>query len=405
MKKTISLILALCLCVSLTACVSEPEPTAVPTTEPTVPTTVPPTDAPTAAPTESSATDPTEPSVNMEIYEIPMAAISLTEQTEVTFGKDSTTVFEYTYQNVRLILPDAEMALTVNLDILNRIDATKTTASDIMNDAVAANPQYPYYFSIVYEPQRMDTAVLSLFGRQTVYSGGSALNSGHGLTYDLATGSVLTLEDVLADGVTADTLCPLVINALAALPAETYLFDDYVTTVENRFSGDFLQDGSWHLAETGLCFTFAPYEVAPNSAGFVHAVIPYEQLTGILEDAWFPPEQVTPNGTLRVDTFSQEAADSIETFAEVNLDRGSDMYLLTTDGMIYDLVIESGIRRSNGFTPQATVFRANSLIPANAVTLQATADTLALLRITYTGAEGPVEVYLSIDENGNLQLS
>lgn len=405
MKKTISLILALCLCVSLTACVSEPEPTAVPTTEPTVPTTVPSTDAPTDAPTESNTTDPTEPSVNMEIYDIPMAAISLTEQTEVTLGKDSTTVFEYTYQNVRLILPDADMALTVNLDILNRIDATKTAAADIMNDAVSANPQYPYYFSIVYEPQRMDTTVLSLFGRQTVYSGGSALNAGHGLTYDLATGTVLTLEDVLADGVTADTLCPLVIDALAALPAETYLFDDYVTTVENRFSGDFLQDESWHLSEEGLCFTFAPYEVAPNSAGFVHAAIPYEQLTGILKDAWFPPEQVTPNGTLKVEKFSQEAADSIETFAEVNLDRSADMYLLTTDGMIYDLVIESGIRRNSGFTPQATVFYASSLISSNAVTLQADAETLELLRITYTGAEGPVEVYLSVDENGNLQLS
>lgn len=402
MKKTVSLILALCLCVFLTACVKEPEPTAVPTAEPTVPTTQPATDAPT----EPTETDPTDPHIDIDFSHIPMTAVSLTEQTEVTLGKDSTTVFEYTYQNIRLVLPDVEMALAVNLDILNRIDGTKEAAADVMNDAVSANPQYPYSFSIIYEPQRIDSMVLSLFGRQTVYSGGSALNAGHGLTYDLATGTLLRLDDVLTDSVTADTLCPLVIDALAALPEDIYLFDDYVTTVENRFSGDFMQDDSWHLSDSGLCFTFAPYEVAPNSAGFIHAVIPYAQLTGILEDDWFPPERVTPSGILEVQIFSQALSENFDTFTEVCLNRGSDMFLLHTDSIIYDLVIESGFRRSDGFTPESTVFRANSLIPSDAVMLQADpTDTLPRLRITYTGAEGPVEVYLAVDADGNLQIN
>lgn len=394
MKKLLSMLLALCLGLSLAACGSDPEPTTVPTTQ----STSAPTSAPTTAPTEPSAPETTEPPAEEVVHDIPMTAISITEQTEVTNGKDGTPVFEYTYQNIRLVLPDPEMAMTVNLDILNRIDATRAAATDLMNDAVAAEPRYPYSLSVIYEPQRTDSSVLSFFGRQTVYSGGSTLHSGHGLTYDLTTGKVLTLADVLVSGVTADVICPLVIDALSALPEEYYLFSDYSVTVEDRFSGDFLADESWHLSDAGLCFTFAPYEVAPYSTGFVHAVIPYEQLTGILNDAWFPPEQVTPNGKLEVLPFSQEDAAQFEQFAELYLDREGGSYLLHSTGLIYDLVVESGFWNMDGtaFTPEQTVFAASSLVPSDAVMVQTDIpDTLPHLRITYTAAEGTVTVYLS----------
>lgn len=393
MKKLLTIILALCLGLSLTACGSEPEPNTDPTTQPTTA----PTGTPTTAPTEPSVPDTTEPPVIEVVHDIPMTAISITEQTEVTNGKDGTPVFEYTYQNIRLVLPDPEMTMSVNLDILNRIDATRSAATDLMNDAVAAAPQYPYSLSIIYEPQRVDTSVLSLFGRKTVYSGGSAIHFGHGLTYDLATGKALSLADVLVSGVTADVICPLVIDVLAALPEEYYLFSDYSVTVEDRFSGDFLTDECWHLSDAGLCFTFAPYEVAPNSTGFVHAVIPYEKLTGILNDAWFPPERVTPNGVLEVLPFVEDAT-QFDQFVELHLDRMGGSYLLHSTGLIYDLVIASGFWNMDGtvFTPEQTVFSASSLVPSDAIRIQTDIpDTLPHLRITYTAAEGTITVYLS----------
>lgn len=394
MKKILSVILALCLGLSLAACGSEPEPATNPSTEPSSQ----PTTAPTTLPAETTVPEETDPTVEAVVHDVPMAAISITEEKEITNGKNETSVFEYTYQNIRLLLPDADMAMTVNLDILNRIDATRSAAAELMNDAVSADPEYPYSFTIIYEPMRLDTAVLSLFGLQNIYSGGSVLSSGHGLTYDLNSGAVLTLSDVLLPGITADVICPLVVSALSELPEEYYLFSDYSTTVEDRFSGDFLADESWHLSEAGLCFTFAPYEVAPYSTGFVHAVIPYDQLNGILKDAWFPPEQVTPNGTLEVLPFSQEDAAAFDQFAELYLSREGGCYLLHATGLIYDIVIESGIWNSDCtvFTPQETVFKANSLVSSDAVMIQADIpDTMPDLRITYTAAEGTVTVYLS----------
>ena len=400
MKKLLVLLLTFSLIFSLYACADTTDPGEGSTSTPTSGSAS--ISTPTTEPSEPENTEPTADNV---VYDLPMTAISITEETEAQYDDNGELIFEYTYQNIRILLPDADMSMSVNLDILNRIDATRTNATEVMNEALKDSPAYPYYYSVIYTPMRTDEAVISLFCQQTTYSGGMVIHSGSGLTYDLGTGSVLTLEDVLLPGITADTICPLVVQALSELPDEYYIYSDYADTVESRFSGNFLEDIGWHLSDEGLCFTFAPYEVAPNSAGFIHAVIPYDQLTGILEDAWFLPEEVTPNGTLNVAVLSQEAAERFDTFAEVNLDRNGDMYLLTTDGMIYDLVIESGLRRNDGFTPLTTVFRASSLVSANAVTLRANADTLELLRITYTGAEGSVELYLSVDENGNLQLS
>ena len=240
--------------------------------------------------------------------------------------------------------------------------------------------------------------MLSLFGRQSIYSGGSVFHAGHGITYDLVTGKALTLADVLQDRVSADVICPLVIDAIRSLPEEYYIFDGFETTVEDRFAVDFRADAGWHLSDEGLCFTFLPYEVAPNSTGFVHALIPYEKLSGILKDAYFPTERVTPDGQLKVSAFLEENTNEFNQFAEVNLDRIGGSYLLHTNGLIYDLVIESGFWNMDGtvFTPERTVFVAGSLIPSDAVKIQTDIpDTLPHLRITYTGAEGTITVYLS----------
>ena len=398
MKNKLSIFLALCLIFLLTACNSKPEPATEPTTDPTHSATA----APTEPTTKPSVPETTEniPPIDVK-HDFPLSAVTCIPQQETTYGKSDTPVFEYTYPKIQVILSDGAVAEAVNNDILNRIEATRSDAADLMNAAVSAEPKNPHSLTIQYVPQRIDGTVLSLFGAYSVYSGGSVHHSGHGLTYDLITGTILTLDDVLTGTVTADVLCPLVVDALSELPAEMYLFDDFASTVEYRFSGEFLKDESWHLSETGLCFTFAPYEVAPNSTGFVHAVIPYEQLTGILEDAWFPPERTTPDGILNVGAFSQEKAETFDTFAEVCLDPQDDMFLIWTDSLIYDLVIETGFRSGDRFTSEYTVLRADSLVPSDAVMLQADhANTLPLIRISYTGTEGPEFVFLSTDADG-----
>lgn len=399
MKKLCALFLLLCFTFLLTACVSTPEPGTEPPAIPTQVPTAPPTESPTTVPTEPEPTQ-TPPTTSV-IYDLPMISVVCAPIQEVTNGASGSPIFQYTYQDIQLTLPDTAISAAIDSDITQRINSTQSDAADLKDASIAAEPKYPYSLSVIYEPQRIDGTVLSFFGTHTLYNGGSVLHSGRGLTYDLTTGSVLTLDDILTDSVTADTLCALVTAALSELPEETYLFGDYAGTVETRFSENFLSDESWHLSKAGLCFTFAPYEVAPNSSGFVHALIPYEQLTGVLADAWFPPEEITPAGALHISSFTQEIADPFDMFTEVVLDKENALYLIHTDGILYDLVIEYGVRTGDRFTPEYTVFRADSLVSANAVTLQANGDTLSMLRISYTGSDGTVSLFVTFDSEGN----
>lgn len=391
----LALLMILSIILSLAACGSAPEPV----TEPSESASTTPSSAtqPTADQTEATTEPVTEPVITN--HDLPISAISITEQTETQENQSGNTVFEYTYQNIRLVLPDGDMSIAINLDILNRIDATRSEAVALMNSAMADNPTYPYALSVLYFPMRIDQTVLSLFGQQNTYSGGGhASNDFTGLTYDLSTGNVLTLGDVLVKGTTSDAICPLVIEALGNLPEEYRIYDDYALTVEERFSGDLAKEYGWYLSKEGLGFVFAPYEVAPYSTGFVHGVIPYEKLTGILEDIWFPAERVTPDGALEVLPFSQENAENFDQFAELYLDRDGQAVLLHATGLIYDVTIEYGNWNTDGsvFTPEQTVFVTDALVASNAVIVQSDIpDAMPHLRITYTTADGSVTVYLS----------
>lgn len=390
MKKMTCLLLSLVLLLSLAACHSQPDPTH-PATEAS--TTAPATTA-TAAATEPPVPAVTD-DVEVVVYDLPMTAITLTEQVEATANSEGVTVFEYHYQNVWLQLADADLAGTVILDLLNRIDGTRTSAESVMQEAAAANPEYPYSFTVNYVPERIDSGVLSLSGRVTSYNGGSHANTScTGITYDLTTGNTLTLADVLTQGCTADIICRLTVDALSGIAEENGIYDDYSAVVEDRFAGDFLADTGWYLSGEGLCFDFAPYEIAPYSSGVVTATIPYDALVGVLEDAWFPVEQISAGGTLLIGSFDDADLERYDHFIEIVLDSEGTASLLTTDSLLYNITIELGSWNAAGtvFTPESSVFAADCLSSNNAIVLQAASDTG--LRITYTADDTEYEVGL-----------
>lgn len=387
MKKLTCLLLCLSLALALAACDNTPA-----TTDPPVETTTAPTDGTTAAPTTEQTLGPVP-----VVYDLPMSAITMTEQAETAANGDGTVIFEYHYQNVWLHLTDADIAEAVTLDLLNRIDSTRAAADSILTDANAANPDYPYSLTIHYEPRRIDNGVLSLSGLLTSYNGGSHANSSCvGVTYDLTTGKALTLGDILSDGCTADTICRLTVDALADIADSSYLYEDYSATLEERFGEKFMDDSGWYLSGDGLCFDFAPYEIAPYSSGVVTAVIPYDRLTGVLEDAYFPVEQITADGELLGVWFDEADLNSFEQFAEVVLSESGESQVFYTDGLLYDITIDIGRMNSAGtvFTHETTVFAASSLTPGTGIVLQADRDTY--IRITYTANGQTVQTIMKL---------
>lgn len=333
----------------------------------------------------------------------PLVTVTLPVNTVIEKAEDGTELLRYTYQNMFLILPDSDVGNDVIVDFLNKrdqADANAATLSESAKEAYKPGTAWtPYVYQTIYEPMRIDNGILSLFGRNTVFSGSSHPETNYlSVSYDLVTGEVLTLEKIISTQTTADAITDLIVAVLNKTAAEKQLYDGYESTIADRFSHDFRHDTDWYFSDTGLTFFFSPYEIAPYSVGVISATIPYELLVGILDDAYFPAEKETSAGTLFGQLFTDEAASQYTQFAEVVLNPNGDTILLYTDHYVQNVRIVSGSWSADGstFTPENTVFVAEGLTKDDAVMLQATLEPAApTLQVSYTTGDQAVTAYIS----------
>lgn len=397
MKKILSILLCTAVLLCLPACKD---------TDETVPTT---TQA--IAVTTSESTLPEETLPQVDIPHIPVAAVTLTPTTEAEILPDGTVLFEYNYPTIHLALPDGEMAETVMLDFLNRIDATGTQAQQVKE---AAEEFYTgkagwntYFYNLTFSPMRIDAGLLSLYGMESSYSGGMHPNhNACAVNYDLTTGKALKLRHILTADASADKLTSLICSVLAQ--EADILFSDYALCVEDRFAGDFGADEQWYLSDTGLCFFFSPYEIAPYNAGTIIAELPYEDLTGILLDDFFPHETVITKGTIRLQALEDLAGlNNYSNYSEITLDSGGTSVLISTNSLVYQVKVELGEWNADGtvFTPYSTVFAANAMNRDDAIILKASlSEGLPNIRIQFTSEEMTQAYFLSL-HNGNAALT
>lgn len=386
MKKTICLLTVFCLLFVLVGC-----------KRPTAPTT-----QPTTSGTEDSSGAPEQE----QMYAVAVPTVS-----ESVTADDGTLLFTYTHQNMMLTLPDPDVARKVIIDFLSRIDTTRSTADATLT---AARNAYtgtanwtPYLCSITYSPTRIDQGVLSLSGSNIIYSGTSHPDRiSVSANYDLITGDVLTLGSIMSSKAQAADFCQLVLNVLAQSQKDLYLYDGYEATVRQRFTRDVSQDQDWYFTQTGLCFYFAPYEIAPYSSGVIVAEIPYEKLSGLLHDSYFPPERVTAGGTIQITPMEKTDLNAYSQIAEMVLDSNGPMVFLHTEGLIWDVEITTGTWNSmiNEFTVNYSPLLCHSLSPGDAIMVQTLfTGTDHALRLTYSTGSATVVHYLA-QRDGTVQL-
>lgn len=371
MKKRISLLLTICLAFSLTGCFGPKDvlPDASETisagTQPTTDTTQP-------------ATTPTEPET-----EETMLAISVPAVTDNTTASDGTVLFQYTYQNLSLVLHKPAVADKVILDLINRIDSTQAEAqgvADMAKSAYNGNQNWvPYLYHLAYSPTRIDQRVLSLFGNKVVYSGAAHPDRfGISASYDLTTGDVLTLASIMTKDAKTDDFCNLVLEGLYGRAEGDYLYENYAQTVKQRFTSDASKDEAWYFTTTGLCFYFAPYEIAPYTSGVITVEIPYEKLQGLLYSAYFPAQRKEAAGSITISPFAEVDTDKFSDIAELVADNGGKMYMIYTDSQVQNIQITQ-----NDSAGSYTIFAANTLSADDAIMIQANDDILRDIEITY----------------------
>lgn len=342
--------------------------------------------------------------------QIPMVSVSLPIVKESDLADDNTEISNYIYQNISMIHPEPEVADKIILDFLNRVDEIST---DIESIRTAAKQNYtgsnwtPYLCQITYKPMRIDSGVLSLVGNYVSYSGTPHPESTVvSINYDMVSGDVTVLDDIItSDG--TKTLIDEVTRSLNAQKSEMFLFDDFEDTVKSRFVNSLSHEYSWYFSETGLCFYFSAYEIAPYSSGVIVAEVPYEKLAGIMDNAYFPAEQATATGTLIADKFEENDLNSYDEFSEIIINENASKVLLHTDTAIYNVHIETGSWSVGGdtFTPEHTVFAAQALCNRDAIMVEANiTKSLPDLRIRYQTNNKTVYQYLTCDEDNNIVL-
>jgi len=371
MKQILALILCCCMMFAMAACAEKPAPTQPSTTAQTETTA-------TTVPTTES-TEPTIP-LSTAVYKAPLACVSLPVITE-TEKNGTTTLSYYSYPGLSLVLPDADVAEVVKLDLMNRIGSTATAAQAIheaaKRDYSNQSDWYNYYMDVSYGVERLDQNVLSLFGTESTFDGSpSSTTIGVSANYDLSTGTSLTLKSIMFPDFSADVLTDLIIEGLAEYDTAS-LLPGYEEVIEQMFSTNVPVE-SWYFSSTGLCFYFAPYEIAPQSMGIIYSHIPYTSLNGLMKEAYFPMDDLVYAGTVSIsplDELDSEVLESFEQFGELTIGEGGTKYLLTADGSVLNLRIYEATTDN---APGKTLHASAGMGPGNAVLLDLPSEITTL---------------------------
>ena len=346
----------------------------------------------TIAPTEAFiSTAPMEPASQFLSVAVPMT-------TDRTCTDDGAELFSYSYQYMKLEFPDDAITEKVTLDFLNRVDASQNDAQIVLDMAQADFSQtqqwIPYFYRIIYNPSRIDSSVLSLYGMQSSYSGGMHGNvSAIAANYDMHTGEVLTFGSIMHMDAEKEDFILLVIEKLSKCAEQYYLYEDYADTVRQRLGGDENLYEDFYFTTTGLNFFFSPYEIAPYASGIISVEIPYEELPGLLYDDYFPAERYLVEGSVTFDVYGEKNIEHISNTVEINLDGEDELYLLSADGTVEDVRISvDGDKIS---IPAYTAFLAYELSWSDAVLLKLPEGLIDRLNISYQSAFEPFDVKIT----------
>lgn len=118
--------------------------------------------------------------------------------------------------------------------------------------------------------------LLSVSAQRYSFTGGAHGNSvAEHLTFDLETGKVLTLDELLKPGwnEAVRALAEAALRRAHGLKPEDSLHEEGPLQVETLEL-----NGNWHLTPEGLGFCYDPYEIAAYAVGFINPVIRYRDL-------------------------------------------------------------------------------------------------------------------------------
>lgn len=206
---------------------------------------------------------------------------------------------------------------------------------------------------------RHDERVVSLIVLSSLYSGGTHPNSAQvAYNLDIENQRILRLEDILTES-GAGELGKLVLTKVdekfAPIDGGNGLFDDYAATIETSMAYGNMT-AYWYLNDVGLVVFYNQYELGPYAAGIIKAELPYDELDGILNPEYLPPEPAVTDGRLVL----RESPDSAH-IIPITIEKEGETFLIGVEGTVYQVQLSEVLWLEDTPIAKQLLFSAKSL--------------------------------------------
>ena len=248
----------------------------------------------------------------------------------------------------------------------------------------------PYALQRETTVTRLDGNVLSLVYDDTTDMGGAHGYTGRcGYSYDMQTGDVIALEDLLAEGKDSATFLTEAAEQLADLSRRgEYYSCSFYDGYEEQLS-DLLRAGNWYFSDEGLVVIANPYEIAPYADGLLEFTLTYDWLRYHDVSEKYLPEESTADGTLTGEI--REDAEGAAYYWDNNTNATGSCVWFTADGAVENISVHavSYAEYSNVFSEGGTRFSVNRLEDGESICIQTwIPDVMPNLSISWQDAEG-----------------
>ena len=246
--------------------------------------------------------------------------------------------------------------------------------------------------------ERMDGQVLSLLYNDYTFTGGAhGFYGDTGCSFDVETGSLLSLEDLSSDyDALASFLTDTMVNAVEndselAQRIDLGLFEEGTGYAE--ILAPLLRQGSWYFDSQGLVIFSSLYEISSYAAGPIFFHIPYAELQGHIDDRWLP-EVIQGSGSLELAAGGEMLPDSTPIIDKLDVDNEGESLYLIVRGSVKNLRIVRG-EYVNSFYVTEELWTCASMDNCALQLRCLIPEGMPNLRISYDDAQGSHSYYLS----------
>lgn len=175
--------------------------------------------------------------------------------------------------------------------VMDQLDSIYDSEISAFMESFSEGGIFPTYggwaLDMTYSETRYDETIFSVIIDEYMYTGGAhGISFQYAFTFDTETEAILTLDDIFTNvDAGLATVAPLAVarinDALGEFADSDWIADGTATDNPDNYS-------VWYLSADGMIFYFGSYQVAPYAAGPQTVVIPWADLTGVLEPDFVP---------------------------------------------------------------------------------------------------------------------